>query len=560
MCSSVITIRSIGLIVTSSVFNKNTGSLYHNQVFLSCLSPQHAFLHGCIVLLKISAAGEFSHVQNPAMCKIQPCAKSRCWLAGDTRPEYSSFPMHHPYMRPIGSARPDVRLKTPELCPPALALLRILAWPYLSLVLGYRAVEIRGTGRLVEAFLAHLSGRARTILAFRHPYGDEAQLMGWVFLRGVARQARKLGVRLPYPPHALFVHGYEVPRWGGPLLRWLLPRVGAMPVHHAKIDSAGMARIKDAIINGRYPLALAPEGQVSYASEWLPRLEQGTVRLGMAAANELDLGGHTEPVQVIPISIHHRYGPEAMPSLERLVESILVFAGLEPRPGSSIRERLESGAERILILAEENYGLNGGQSSESSQKRGQSPEPGQERGQSSSRDERLALVISHALDAGERILGLSHGTGDPIERVYRIRQAGWDRVFLEGTDPRRLPALERALADRRAGEAWYAMRHMELVDFCWYFRCEPPDEAAPLHLVVEYVQNLWDFGSRLAGGAISERVIVKPKKAVVVIGEALDLSARLPEWRKNRKANVAGTTADLGSAYLSCIEEIRHGK
>jgi hypothetical protein len=319
-----------------------------------------------------------------------------------------------------------------------------------------------------------------------------------------------------------------------------------------------MARIKDAIINGRYPLALAPEGQVSYASEWLPRLEQGTVRLGMAAADELERAGRSEPVQVIPISIHHRYGPEAIPSLERLVARILAFTGLESPPGSSIRERFESGVERILSLAEGQYGLDGGQSPDSRTERGRNPEY-KERGQSLSRDERLDRVISRALDAGERILGLSHGTGDPIERVYRIRQAGWDQVFLEGTEPRRLPPLERALADRRAGEAWYAMRHMELVDFCWYFRCEPPEDSAPLHLVVEYAQNLWDFGSRLAGGAISERGIVKPKKAVVVIGEALDLSARLPEWRKNRKASVAGITADLGSVYLSCIEEIRHG-
>jgi hypothetical protein len=77
--------------------------------------------------------------------------------------------------------------------------------------------------------------------------------------------------------------------------------------------------------------------------------------------------------------------------------------------------------------------------------------------------------------------------------------------------------------------------------------------------MVEYAQNLWDFGSRLAGGAISERIMVRPKKAVVVVGETLDLSARLPQWRQNRKACTAETTADLGSAYLSCIEEIRHG-
>jgi 1-acyl-sn-glycerol-3-phosphate acyltransferase len=460
--------------------------------------------------------------------------------------------MRHPYMKPVSAARAEVRLKTPELCPQAMALLRILAWPYLALVLGYRSVDIQGARSLAEAFHAHLSGRTRVILAFRHPYGDEPQLMGWLFLCRIAREARRLGVHLPYAPHALFVHGYEVPRWGGPLLRWLLPRVGAMPVHHARIDSEGMARIREAIVNGRYPLALAPEGQVSYASERLPRLEQGTVRLGMAAADELVRAGRSEPVHVIPVSIHHRYGPEALPSLERLVSRILAFAGLQMSPGSTLRERLGSGVDRILALAEEQYDLGGGQSSESSQERGL------ELGQSSSRDERLSRVISRALDAGERILGLNSGTGDPIERVYRIRQAGWDRVFLEGTEPRKLPPLERALADRRAGEAWYAMRHMELVDFCWYFRCEPPDESAPLHRMVEYAQNLWDFGSRLAGGAISERIMVRPKKAVVVVGEALDLSARLPEWRENRKSTVAGITAALGAAYLACIEETGH--
>jgi hypothetical protein len=449
-----------------------------------------------------------------------------------------------------------------------MAFLGILARPYLALVLGFRSIEIRGAAKLVETFYAHLSGRARVILAFRHPYGDEPQLLGWVFLRGVAREARRQGVRLPYAPHALFVHGYEVPRWGGHLIRWLLPRVGAMPIHHAKMDGEGMARIKEAIVNSRYPLALAPEGQVSYASEWLPRLEQGTVRLGMAAADELARAGRSEPVLVVPISIHHRYGPEALPSLERLVTQILAFAGLAVPPGSPILERLELGVERILSLAEDQYGLRQGQSSavgrgqSSAVGRGQSLAQGQSsagQGQSLARDERLAKVICRALDAGERILGLAPGSGDAIERVYRIRQAGWDRVFLEGTEPGRLPPLERALADRRAGEAWYAMRHMELVDFCWYFRCEPPGESEALHRVIEYAQNLWDFGSRLAGGAISERIIVRPRKAVVLVGETLDLSARLPEWREKRKATVVEATAALGSAYLACIEEIRNG-
>src|SRR5208337_76290 len=82
------------------------------------------------------------------------------------------------------------------------------------------------------------------------------------------------------------------------------------------------------------------------------------------------------------------------------------------------------------------------------------------------RDARLEALMLEALKRGESAMGLK-AQGDLIERVYRIRQEGWDRIYPE-EDASGYPPLGRRLANRKAGEAWYAMRHMEFVDLCYY--------------------------------------------------------------------------------------------
>lgn len=450
--------------------------------------------------------------------------------------------MNRSYAKARTRALPDVVLPEPRIRPAVLRLARLLSWPYLRFGLGYAGVELRHPERLVEAFRAFMSGETRLIVAFRHPFVDEPQVLGWVFLRGVQREARRLDIQLPRQPHALFVHGYEVPRWSGFLVRWLLPRMGAMPVHHAKIDLEGMARIRAVIADGPYPLTLAPEGQASYASDRVPRLEAGTMRLGFEAASNLDKAGRPEHVMVLPLSVHRQYGPKAERSLKRLVRRLEAFVGLATMDG-----RNEDRKSRLLVLRDE---LIGRAEALYSLKPALGVTP----------DERLATVVDSAIETGERILGISRGAGDGdgIERVYRIRQVGWDRIYVR-PDPRALSALDRAVVDRRAGEAWYAMRHMELADFAWYFRTEPPETSAPLDLVIEYTQNLWDLANRLAGGAVSGRKNVRPMKAIVVAAEPIDLSKRLQGYRENRRGAASEATAALEAAYISCIEEIRRG-
>jgi hypothetical protein len=130
----------------------------------------------------------------------------------------------------ITRARP--RFAVPALKRSALGLMDLLGPAYARFGLGLSSLRFSGADRLAAALGDLAAGRARLVIAFRHPYGD------------------------------------EVPLWSGPLVRWLLPRTGSFPVYHVRLDRSG---------------------QVSYRSESLPRLERGALQLGFGVC---DLGGN----------------------------------------------------------------------------------------------------------------------------------------------------------------------------------------------------------------------------------------------------------------------------
>jgi hypothetical protein len=354
----------------------------------------------------------------------------------------------------------------------------------------------------------------------------------WFTLYRLAKFAGKRGFRFSLPPRLLFVHGYELFRWGGPLLRFALPRFGAMPIHHAKLDSAGLRRIYASLREGPYPLAIAPEGQVSYTLAEEPRVEPGTVRIALTVAEQLlprsGVDGapitweNCPAVEILPVSLYPEYDRKALITAERLLRRVecICDIGNDPAPGlsrsdvsrpdlSRLIERFLRCREIILALNEKRYGL----------VRGNSAPDGQDFGV------RLDAVIEAALQSAASMLRVDRLPGGTVNRLYTIRQICWDRIFPENTDLASLPALERAVLDLRAGEAWHAARHMELADFSIYFH-KPPGESPAS--VIEYAQNLYDFANRTMGGIYGTRKNIAPAAIRISAAPAINLTEMLP--------------------------------
>ncbi|NBB91236.1 MAG: hypothetical protein GVY23_08540 [Spirochaetes bacterium] len=112
-----------------------------------------------------------------------------------------------------------------------------------------------------------------------------------------------------------------------------------------------------------------------------------------------------------------------------------------------------------------------------------------------------------------------HGLSDDgslLDRVFRLRDAGWRRMFRE--DLEALSPLERSLADAAAEEAKIAARHMELVDVLEYLDPAYISPEGSFERLVEYAVNLHDVVNRFFGGTIAGRMCIKGRKAVVRAG------------------------------------------
>jgi 1-acyl-sn-glycerol-3-phosphate acyltransferase len=454
--------------------------------------------------------------------------------------------MKKPFAIPVVRALPAIDTAEPRIVPWLIFLVRFICRPYLAGFIGNARIYLdeNAANFLIPAMERALSRKSRCIVAFRHQNGWEPQVLIWFTLYRLAKLAGKRGFRFTLPPRLLFVHGYELFRWGGLLARFMLPRFGAMPIHHVKLDSAGLKRIYRCLREGPYPLAIAPEGQVSYTLAEDIRVEPGTVRIALTVAEQLLACSGTDgtqaaqedcpAVEILPVSLYPEYGGKALIAAERLlrrVESICGISDALSTPGTAafdsprfdssplqlspsqlslLIERFLRCREIILALNEKRYGLVCG--------REDVTQDGQDFGA------RLDAVIEAALQSAAAILRIDTPPGDTINRLYTIRQICWDRICPEKIDLADLPALERAVLDLRAGEAWHAARHMELADFSFYFHKSPGESTAS---IVEYAQNLYDFANRTMGGIYGTRKRIAPAAIRINAAPSVNLTEML---------------------------------
>jgi len=442
---------------------------------------------------------------------------------------------------PVINASPDVKVAEPRISKLAVFILSFLVNPYMLMLFGPAKIKLADEKILFDVFQRTLSRKSRCLIAFRHPDGREPQLLTWFFLFRVKPLAAQSRIRFARRPHAIFVYGYEVARWGGWIARAVMPKIGAIPIHHSKLDSKGMARIYDSIVNGQYPLALAPEGQVSYTTDTVPRLETGTIRIGFQAAEQLKENGKNCPLEILPISIHFRYGNPGKAAMEKLLRRIEKTCGFRIKETSRylFEDRLKKCLTYLLEINEGRYNI--------------------KIYDSISLEERVEKVVNTALETAERMLGIKGEGGDFFQRLYRVRHICWDMIFIpEINNFDKIAQVRRSVMDLKAGEAYYIARHQELADFGWYFRKPVPDRDAAVHLKAEYVQNLWDFANRTMGGAISGRINIPPRKIIIKPAPVIDLSARLSHYKNDKRGAVNEAIADLEKAYVKCIEEVNN--
>lgn len=445
----------------------------------------------------------------------------------------------------VDGVRPPLEFVPPKYNRTVLRLISWLAPFYIKKSLGLSIRPPEHMDRLAREYLDYFSDTSKLILVFRHVHVNDAQVIFYLLNKLLPAAARRLNIRYPRRPHAHFLYGRGVPVWGGKWLEWLFSRMGGIPVFHRKLDRQGLDVVRAHLLNGRYPIALAPEGQVTYHNGIVNPIEPGFAQLALWAQADLETNRLGHDVRILPISQYYRYGRDGEKVLRELIgrlqaESGVYAADISGDPGraesartaaaetlDSLRKVLEKTGAALFTRIEEFYRRYYGLKEFSGMNEGIIDAECSRR--------RVERLVDAVLRLQERKFGIVHPPEGFTPRIFVVRQAGWNRIFRHhGTaagesrqaqkNLRSGPApLDRALGDFLAVEAGLFARHLELVDLMAYMQPEYALESNDVNRHIELALNLLDAVSRLEGGTIGQRYDVRPCEVSIRIGQPLSL-------------------------------------
>lgn len=172
-------------------------------------------------------------------------------------------------------------------------------------------IRVDSLETLEEVFDGFWKKRYRLILAFQHPSTVEPALWPAVLAREfrLSQQRRGRGIL----PFAHLVYDHRIPYWAGDYLNWLLPAVGAISIRRGLPDKEGINRIRERLLNGPWPVMMAPEGGRTWRQDRWAELEDGMGLLALWTYNDLKKSGQNADVRILPLRCFFRWPKDSRP-------------------------------------------------------------------------------------------------------------------------------------------------------------------------------------------------------------------------------------------------------
>lgn len=462
-------------------------------------------------------------------------------------------------MRRLPRAKFAKGFYAPNPKPYAIEILRRIGRLYLRLGQGTREVLFYNPEPLVEAYREFYAGRARLLILFRHvEVADGPAIMsalaGGLWRMTKSRRARRRhgipGPALPRKPHAYFLYGKDVLNWAGAGARWAFPRLGGIPVVNTRLDRASHDAIRAAIVRGEHPLALAPEGQVSYQMFHVSDLAAGVGT--MARWIEEDLMEEPQKILVLPMALGYHLAKDHDALARKALAKVHRSLGEQERRGVDlVQDLLEATGllvDRLETAYDEAYPAVDGSHRNHDMPRGASF-PGTD-----SLGRRIQALCDRVLRVSE--LGVGGAEGTKLRRLFATRYRSVDLLYREDVDPSSLPPASRAWADFRALDALAMERHAQIVDVLMYVRPEYLSGTPGPHRRAEYALNLLDVVNRVAGGNIDTRFSPKGKRGRILVGSPIDAGNLLQAPGRSPKAAIKALNGRVQGALVALSSEL----
>ncbi|TYQ30087.1 1-acyl-sn-glycerol-3-phosphate acyltransferase [Pseudanabaena sp. UWO310] len=427
--------------------------------------------------------------------------------------------------------QPPLKVYPPKANQFILKIIRLLTPFWLRWQCGIKQIETRYIDRLVEATEKFQNGKARYMLAFRHPTTDDPFAMLYLLAYAVPEQAREMGIKLTTKPHSGFVYDRGISLWAGDYINWLFPALGGISIFRGKLDRPALNLMRQQITNGESPLSMAPEGGTNGKSEAVAELEPGIAQIGFWATEDLVKAGRTEEMLIIPVGIQYEYAADAWGKIDQTIAMIEKECGIsKPAITEDNRyQRLYDLGGYLVQWVSDYYKAFYGNYFKS---------------EATPNTDDLA---SNLQDLADRILSVAEmnfgikAKGTTVDRCRRLEQAGWDRIFRNDIENiQNLSEVERGFADQLALEASYSNWHMRIAESIIgvtsnYVRQHPSPTR-----YVEVLKLMWSVLKRITDRN-PESIFKKDpnfgdRKLIISVAPPLSVSERLEEYQSSRVA------------------------
>ena len=481
--------------------------------------------------------------------------------------------------RPIVRARRGRAFVAPRFSPYVFRFARRVAGLYLRFAMGIDRVEMHEARHLFGAIEKFQSGDHRLLIVFRHVATWDGPLVVWAVATGLRRWCRRNGLRLRSPPHTHFLYGKDVLNWAGTLARWAFPRLGGIPVVNGRIDRTSLSTIRRLAVSGWFPLALAPEAQVTYHAYHVADLAAGASSVAAWTHEALRASG--QRVTLLPVAIGYDYGRDESRTLVRVTRRITRTVAEHVRAGRyaadhSPADRRDAGGHdqsghnqadhggtgvaaashepRVMLLTLTATVLGLLEREYLTQAQAPDPPAVEPREQTDPVDlrRRIDRLCRAILSRGESVFAYASDEST-LQRVFRLRYRIMESLYREDVDPERLSPVSRALADHRAELAAGAQRHEQIVDLLEYLQPGYIPSGCSTKRLTEYALNLLDLTNRIRGGNIDTRYAPSGKRAHLLFGEPIDASGCL-----DAAASARDSTGSLTGRTQAAFEALAH--
>lgn len=319
-----------------------------------------------------------------------------------------------------------------------------------------------------------------------------------------------------------------------PLKGWFMQRFGCYSVVRGTADTESFRMTRQLLVEGKRWLAICPEGETCGQNDTVMPFQQGVAQIAFWALEDLSRGegqfAQLPPIYLVPVAIKYTYTRDMCKEIARALSRLERKLGL-PSPTLDLHpfalyERLRRVGEMVLATAEKEYGVR----------------PTKD----ASLNDRVQRMKEIIVNRVATALGITFRPNQPLMDKVRALFNAVDRIVY---DEPKGSEYERQLHRRRQEEAkalyddlWRVWRFVATYD--GYVR-----ETMTAERFLEVIGRLeWEvFGKEWTRG---------PRKALVTIGEPINLTDHWAEYQRDKRETVAAVTAELEGRVKTLLADL----